>query len=133
VKILDVKEVRIGNIASSDGYPVTIDKNDIEYLSGDREFHQYYGYPLTREILIQSGFQTWTNSNLNLDYYLEHKQYEIFQIGAQNTMLPQRDEWEIVYYREEPTVSRLHKPFHFVHQLQNLYFALYGEELNIVL
>lgn len=43
------------------------------------------------------------------------------------------DEYEFEFYYDESSKIRPHRLIRYVHELQNLYFALYREELSIIL
>lgn len=112
-------ELRIGNWLyvgnSPEPWKMQLDEDSMEVLMGARDYHNFSPIPLSAEILEKAGF---TCSD-----YKTRKKYSIgyFQIS----LYPNGDVifiWsgKVVYIKS-------------VHQLQNLYFALTGEELPVEL
>ena len=109
-------ELRIGNKVYFGNKIHTVTGNDIYKLQDGACFDEN-GIPLTEEWLLRFGF--------------EKTQHEY---GSHETIFS-KDEIELSsdfrlvvtdYY-----VERIGKPLQYVHQLQNLFFALTGEELTI--
>ena len=113
---MTANELRIGNIvipkyASPDkDLFIEITAEEIYKMSGDVYFFE--PIPLTEEWLLRLGF----NEPIN-DWYW---------IGVDDCFIfgKKEDGW---YLMDDYCM----KPFKHVHQLQNLYFALTGEELTI--
>lgn len=108
---MKASELRIGNLVYKDGMVVRI------ALIKDRPVHESLNpIPLTGERLIEFGFEkdnetrTWSilTPLQKFDYLFELEEY---------------------YDHFEPTFLSIE--IEYVHQLQNLYFALTGEELQI--
>jgi hypothetical protein len=77
--------------------------------------------PITPEILKKAGF---TNGQYHTGYFYH------LDIGAH--LVSGRDaEGSISFALEVADDIRVSEPFYYVHQLQNLFFALTGEELQI--
>lgn len=82
----------------------------VEAIDGvDYEFSNFNPIPLTEEWLLKFGFKERKNS-IPYRYYKNRHSIELFSN----------------YARMNYSIG-----FKYVHQLQNLYFALYGEELTI--
>jgi len=96
-------ELRIGNWVDIESIDV-----QVECLPIDYDYSVLEPIPLTEEWLIKFGF--------------DGQDYNLFTIElSRNQFMILKDEWLIV-------ISNNCK---YVHQLQNLYFALTGEELTI--
>ena len=96
------------------------------------------GIPLTEEILLKAGFEHYLDYSYELNFldesntaiHVDFDEDDLTKvarvcIGQEDPRIEKRDrarEW--VYFK---------KNIDSVHQLQNLYFALTGEELNIEL
>lgn len=72
--------------------------------------------PLSPEILIKAGFFKYNNAYVLKEPSTNMAKFE-FSI------------WENITYN----TGEIEPPFDYVHQLQNLYFALTGKELDIIL
>ena len=132
-------ELRIGNLIIGNYYDYNIDDDHLEketickvvtldsvdmceypiYVESDEnveEFSEFQPIPLTEEWLLKFGFEksmSWTyvielQGNLKLVYYLGEKGWSIG-------------------FKAYSDFSNLE----YVHQLQNLFFALTGEELTL--
>ena len=128
--MIQANEVRLGNrLILSDGsneFPITVEPHDFQQmLDGDR---LYKPIPLTPEILEKCGFEitgiqndTYTLflseydstkfSRQRIDFYVDntHGKVELCRSGVCFKMVPCQ----------------------YLHQLQNLYFALTGQELTV--
>jgi hypothetical protein len=121
---MKANEFRIGNLIDYKGktYRICGTSEDfpfldtIEYGAGVVEWKDLDGTPITEERLLKFGFEktmAWTYSinlqgNFNLVYYLGEKG------------------WSIGFKDYSDFSNHI-----YVHQLQNLYFALTGKELTI--
>lgn len=139
---MEAKDLRIGNWVESDGNYITVfhidrddDRGRINYVGED----QYNPIQLSPEILEKCGFEfkeyegittlsddfddpkedgttkNWTlkiPSSSNIEGI---RQFELVQFGNKNILFAHN--W-------------LRVPIHHLHQLQNLYFALTGTEIN---
>lgn len=128
---MDVKELRIGNLVKDDECIIVV----VEALSGDNALVNGYGenevlfskkgypnvlfeseiYPieLTEELLLKCGFKKTDNNWVILDLQFMSFGWEKF---ARLTLSIDGNIMYLVHIK-------------YVHQLQNLYFALTGEEL----
>jgi hypothetical protein len=112
--MLQGNELRIGNWVDNDGYYQQIHFTDIADLStGCGGAHLYKPIVLTPEILEKAGFMkvyaVWDGRDI------DHRKDRLFIWGHNGCT-------------DGHTVDF---PCKFLHQLQNLYFALTGTELNI--
>ena len=110
--MINANELRIGNlVALKDGYFVPIADGGI--LAINQKRFECYPISLTPEILEKCGFvmhktsQLWRKDNFYLHHYLVSDNEYCFK------------------YSDFTSSS-----IQYLHQLQNLYFALCGEELN---
>jgi hypothetical protein len=114
---MEAKELRIGNYYNGDiSKEVNIQQityEDIKELFQDSQDDYYQPIKLTEEWLLKFGFQT---DELEKDEYYIYKVslYKGFNGGYQRIINGYNDGVELNH----------------VHQLQNLYFALTGEELK---
>ena len=111
---MNPKELRIGNWVLNDGNLFQIEHG---YEIGDA-IHQYEPTPLTEEWLLKFGFENGNLEMSNNDLWDKH------WIG----------DFEIEKYENRFTLSLtpFYTDIYFVHHLQNLYFALTGNELCVV-
>lgn len=120
---MEPKELRIGNLVNRLGIitvirGISIDSDGMGYIhtpmSGIITINQIETIPLTEELLVKFGFvkshSYWRNKNISM---LSFKL--------------QRNTWFFTTGKGEGNGVALE----YVHQLQNLYFALTGEELTI--
>ena len=126
--MIKATELRLGNIVLFQSFPqeVRLSEIEIQKYVNDRLLHESHGVdpmPLTTEILINSGFlensEDYEDAGHRVDYLLQH--LSLVKLGGNDGFDPQ--------FQDVFGFTRVR----YVHQLQNLYFALYGEELNIVL
>lgn len=99
-------------------YP--LDKNPLEQQHIEVDLHGISPIQLTEEWLLKFGFE-WnkeTKTYEHKDFYPWHVSKSI-NIDIQN--------WQVFNYVLKAVANRKIK---YVHQLQNLYFALTGEELK---
>jgi hypothetical protein len=117
--MIQANELRIGNWVLVNGKPVTI-----QILNGNLTPHkELEPIPLTLEILEKANLINITDSSC---FTNKDNSVTVFK-GSQGYYVC----WEDA--GRESSISIIGKPFHYVHQLQNLYFALTGEELKIEL
>ena len=118
---MKANELRIGNWVLSKDMPVQIEEikpETIRYCFGEFPISYIEPINLTEEWLVKFGFKVgnhkqfnkWINEYENSSLFVDDNYYGIAINGI--------DVW---------TISRKL----YVHQLQNLYFALTGEELEI--
>jgi hypothetical protein len=124
---VDEKQFRIGNLVLRDGKVDTITGiwHELSYDSGydfyiqagddlDYPIEDISGIPLTEEILIKMGF------------FKKNRAWMLVDQGTNPTKF-KFSIWEDLTYN----TGELQPPLDFVHQLQNLYQSLTGEELTI--
>lgn len=121
--MINANELRIGNLVDhyfSDDTDDSVTDRMYEHIeakdiSDDEYLSSCYPIPLTPEILEKAGFEYDGATTLSRD---DSPLY-----------------FKILAGKGSAFVEKLHQPFEvhceFVHQLQNLYFALTGEELTI--
>lgn len=123
---MEAKELRIGNLVGYKDYALEVGSLNVH----DTEFKELKPIPLTEEWLLKFGFELCeivTNENITVfpsiknTFHLYHKDvdHEWFDISV-NTRVNK------IYTNH--TLERIE--IKHVHQLQNLYFALTGEELS---
>ncbi len=129
---MDIKELRIGNLVCDDrGVETEIHALSRNEINNDDLTPQYSGIPITEEWLLKFGF---------VAEYTKEEEPEI--IGYQRWWTKNHYRWDIMIDIEQFGVIILntsydeklfcmYTPCDYVHQLQNLYFALTGKELTI--
>jgi hypothetical protein len=120
---MKAQELRIGNLLYNDNVVVTIDARTIFDIWDDAGLKKYNPIPLTEKWFIKFGFKKDANGNYwrgLITHYLK-----IIQSG----------EYFYPYYIQIPEFSSenenrvsLNRIQH-IHQLQNLFYSLCGEEL----
>lgn len=136
--MIDIKELRIGNyvrpqnttgaksvngiVFSIDDYRVSVEGNKNQY-----DYHLLTPIPLSRDILLNSGFwqaEDYDCYSINI--------FDKFGLGIKynsNVVIFYVTDVASNGILELPTSHKLE----YVHQLQNLYFALTGKELEVKL
>ena len=111
---MKIEELRIGNLVFEKGrspFAIEIEKI-IDFANG---FYKFEPIPLTDEWLIKLGFESdgieWWNSII------------ILAISKQGL-------W---YCPTEQPHCIVGQKFEYVHQLQNLHYAITGDELNVLI
>ncbi len=116
--MIKANELRLGNwFLSKVKVPVQVEKGTIAYMcmrSYEISKIKYEPIPLTPEILEKCGFVIET-------IYYEYPYFD-FDIKSEY------GKWQLYYNGDAIGI-----PFEYLHQLQNLYFALTSEELEIKL
>ena len=114
---MKVNELRVGNWVLEFGHPLQISLNNGDLWHTDN----FNGIPLTPEILEQCGFKRdklghWRkNMNKSKFFILRGREWH-YKTGYLDTL-------SVMHY-DNCKMS-------YLHQLQNIYFALIGEELEI--
>lgn len=112
---MDAKELRIGNLTEQGEIKNFWEKGIHVGFGKCFEFNELKPITLTEEWLLKFGFRCVTNN-----WYNVHANNNTFNVYL----------FEEIGYRVE-IVSQSIAVLKYVHQLQNLYFALTGEELTI--
>lgn len=114
-KPLSIPRLNISSdgVTEVSGYGISVMESDVENKLGFKPI------PLTEEWLLKFGFSNGNKELSNCDLWDKHwiGEFEIQKTGTG---------WSFDPYRFDKVVW-----FQYVHQLQNLYFALTGEELKI--
>lgn len=122
--MIQANELRIGNWILLNGEPIPVgwslikdirDQNKGIETSQNKKC-KYEGIPLTSEIIEKAGFEVYGNS------------LSVYQTTYEKDGIVLNNIFNLV--GEDGGIGR---PLQYVHQLQNLYFALTGTELNIEL
>jgi hypothetical protein len=135
---LKSNDIRLGSWVLWQNVPMQVRVYEIEIQQSVdnntlHENHGVYGLSLTPNILTKSGFDARDASD---EGYLGSIFTLIHMVGDKMdyfTLVKDKDEYQFEFYYDESSKIRAHRPLRYVHELQNLYFALYGEELNIVI
>lgn len=126
---MDARELRIGSLVNNYGMgtPVLIDIRPFHFSTFELNIGMYEPIPLTEEWLIKLGFEK-TLIKFNDNSVLEALLFNGFVV-QKNSMY---QGW-IVSRKQIDQPFKIHylNSILYVHQLQNLYFALTGEELII--
>lgn len=139
--MIHAKEIRIGNViwasnsftpGPEDFYEIIVASiNDIDKVVRDSQengysFDMLYGVPLTPEWLTKFGFVESNSYTENVRRFRKDNFTQLADYGGQMIVLPEGGFAYLScgYYENEIDCA-------YVHQLQNLYFALTGEELTI--
>jgi len=112
---MDAKELRIGNYVLFENYPELIKES--YYLRPPLLIH-LDPIPLTEEWLLKIGFE------LRNGYTHKTDGYKVYYLDISSTCRINCDSFNNYEYAEFRGFK-----FKYVHQLQNLYFAITGEEL----
>jgi hypothetical protein len=120
--MISANELRVGNflletkIDNNDiGFTVSrIDEDFLEILMGSRNYEALHPIEIIPEILEKCGFELLSTLPRGLKHWWSAK--------MQGYLVEHNDSYKWAGYET---------PFKYLHQLQNLYFALIGEELEI--
>ena len=118
---MEITELRIGNLikyTTHKGYIGNEYFVDLDILKEIGEGIEYQPIPLTEDWLSKLRFMYWSN-----------KQGQLYYKHIENgwTVLHSYGKW---HYSTSMSIT-LGRELKYVHDLQNLYFALTGEELEI--
>ncbi len=112
--IMNANELRIGNLVNFENDVISVTSGDINYF--DENLDSFDPIPITPDLLLKCGF-TKSRSH-SLDYFYDAGGLTIISLRLgkpfwhNNNALPEKK---------------------YLHELQNLIFALTGQELNIKL
>ena len=131
---MNANELRIGNLiykpipkkdmpieiveilSINDSFDYLDVKNKDGYITESCELNKFIPIPLTEEILLKCGFEY--QDDLGIFFK------GLFEIQKLRLGIDLRERFEAMLYDFNPSLD-------YLHQLQNLYFALTGEELNV--
>ena len=122
--MINAKELRIGNLVKVPGYEVAVDFINVDlgfpekYLINDWYEEDLEPIPLTEEWLLKFGFSVSDQPSWN-----------VYEIGEWFILLMEKRDTKIILGALADNIPDVE--IKFVHQLQNLYFALTGAELPI--
>lgn len=121
---MKASELRIGNLVyyhdehlQPDNKVIKVSVDDLKILFHNEKYHHYEPITLTEEWLVRFGFK---NGGYDLLFWNKEGKKGVFSINGYN------DIGFGVRYNNEIDVD-----IEYVYQLQNLYFAITGEELTI--
>lgn len=129
----NLSQYRLGNIVNSKGSLCQIasiakDKSIAIHIDKkDKKSHNFSPQPLSSSILLEFGFKR-DDHGWGSEYYLLRNEYEVYFSVEHWKDHNQDSAWNNYWY-----IKQTIKPFDlkFVHQLQNIYFALTGQELEL--
>ena len=101
---------------------VTFDKINVNFREYD--LSDLLPIPLTEKILLKAGFEKSENTYNKICFINDDLDFDIVKHG---------DKWVFARNTNEECTSFFyfaHNRFQFVHDFQNLYFAIVGEELS---
>ncbi len=117
--MINAKELRIGNYVQHEPYPDEIWQIDFKLLESiDLQLVECVGIPLTPEILLNCGFE---------EYMFYSRSDVVYKFGKYFIAI---NGWFHLATSEESAII-LNYEIKYLHQLQNLIFALTGTELTI--
>ena len=128
---MDVKELRIGNWIQSETEVFgekkfrqwQVEIEDLEYIESNPE--DYFGIPITEDWLLKAGFNTTP-----LGYKINIGDKRELTLSLCND----KGKGEYYFYvRDNEDFTGFSIRIFYLHQLQNLYFALTNKELEIKL
>ncbi len=134
---MEAKELRIGNIVSYNNKAIKVN-NILDFainmtfhsISGDRDeeilIEEIEPIPLTEEILLKIGFEKSFNVGCS------EKDHNVYYWSGKISLTIDL-ELSSGNYNYDSTPVDGAEPLKYVHQLQNLYHALTGEELDFKL
>lgn len=116
--MIKANELRIGNWVFQENRHVQLNEDDLEVLFAARNYEDYNPIQLTPEILEKCGFKMdsgadFTHTDSGLKLFSGHHEFN--------------------YWGSTHNAKDFDTSIKYLHQLQNLYFALTGEELKVTL
>lgn len=126
--MISANELRIGNLVNYEGnpfyiwseitkYSVDLDDKETKHVKA-AAFDELEPIPITEEWLLNLGFTNWvTSRGIENDYFVH------------NNLFPVKINFYLPYNYLNIYIGGI--TLKYVHQLQNLYFALTGKELEI--
>lgn len=128
---MKVTEIRVGNLIESNNEHCKVEaillNGAIRTDGGDGKLFEFKPIPLTEQLIIKFGFDKVEDLGDMISYEFKDKKrgYGIKY---------DHEEWVFYLYAGTSYTPLIcdAEPFQYVHQLQNLYFALTGIELIII-
>ena len=123
-------ELRIGNEVFYEETEITLSISDlvvIDLANKQGYEHKYKPIPLTEEWLLKFGFEETYAKNCFKKRLFETEHFIYVTITKTHNILSIGDR----YISNEYIMVFVTNPIEYVHQLQNLFFALTGNELEI--
>jgi hypothetical protein len=118
---MNANELKIGNYYNNNGQIKKITPSDIEEVFiSERIWCE--PLPITKELLLKFGFNNWLENEYSLSNGYFYCSFKFYKNGRIDTYFCGQNE----RFKNKDTMF-----FKYVHQLQNLYFALTGEELTL--
>lgn len=115
-------ELRIGVwVNDLNGTPFRIE--DAEDIADFEQWENAYPIPITEEWLLKFGFQLGHKL-----YWIDERENAVLQLSQVNS---KNSWWDVVIKDKFTDYGFWLRYVNYVHQLQNLYFALTGTELEI--
>ena len=124
--IMEARELRIGNWVARENQPEGFIIDSWSFSVCEKSPEKYKPIPLTEEWLLKLGFTECSN--------LIHTTFDVWVIDNYMPHFFILKLKDVFYFNLEPKnnyLSSWGNPINYVHQLQNLYFALTGEELTL--
>jgi hypothetical protein len=127
--MIDPKELRIGNFLKCRDDKAHGEVLEICYIGKDGaatingwSYKEWSAIPLTAELLEKAGFEFLESPDPPYEVYAHSKvdQFEVWNFNDEHWILDMAD---------QNGIDMSH--FKYLHQLQNLFFALTGQELEI--
>lgn len=144
---MKANELRIGNKLINEGYIIdvaSIHKEHIEFwgngVYGECFINEAEPIPLNEEWLVKFGFENWGLGTQYINEYESYIRYVLhnvldgtsnFEVHYIKSTYGNTEDYQYVISCDEDDRVNWGKDIECVHQLQNLYFALVGEELTI--
>jgi hypothetical protein len=112
-------DLRIGNRLLKEGKEVIIDGEAIMQIQKAADTVDYHPIPITSEILKRAGFIQRGNSV----FHDRHPIVGFTYVAATNTIM--------IYHPGNPLTHFLHTKIYFLHQLQNIFYCIIGQEIAL--
>jgi hypothetical protein len=133
---MKINELRIGNYISPLGRGVTVVEGLCTWDGliqssnfAERGIEDFEPIPLTEEWLLKFGFED-VDLNMSGSNWLVKEQKGLWRQAIRIAYSEKSEEWSLTLECVSPPTLSIVR-LKYVHQLQNLYFALTGNELNI--
>jgi hypothetical protein len=118
--MIDAYDLRIGNRLLKNGKEVIIDGEAIMHIQRSHGGDSGYApIPLTSDVLARAGFVQRGDSAFHDKFPIVGFTY----IAQTNTIM--------IYHPGNTLTHFLHTKIHFLHQLQNLFYCIIGQEIAL--